>query len=169
MISPRGIHWPSSFRLRQAQQTLTQARQRLEALQASQPGSAQAQQAQTSVEACEASVQRWQGVHTAWRQSLANLSRVLHPWRLVDSTRQTSQEVERQLQVELQALETLLETNGVPVKKGTVAKVRKQLASVSSLIDFWWQTVWHDLEQITPTGKPPPLAVRLEKALPFRR
>ena len=41
-------------RLRQAQQALAQARQRLEALQASQPGSAQVQQAQASVEDCEA-------------------------------------------------------------------------------------------------------------------
>ena len=55
-------------RLRQAQQALTQARQRLETLQASQPGSAQAQQAQASVEACEAVVKRWQGVRSAYRQ-----------------------------------------------------------------------------------------------------
>ena len=135
-------------RLRQAQQALAQARQRLEALQASQPGSAQVQQAQASVEACEAVVARWQGVRSAYRQRLSNLSRIMHPWRLVDSTRQTSQEVERQLHVEIQGLETLLETNGLPVKKGTLDKVRKQLAGVSALIDFWWQTVWHDLEQM---------------------
>ena len=140
-------------RLRQAQQALAQARQRLEALQASQPGSAQVQQAQAAVEACEASVTRWQGVRSAYRQHLANLSRIMHPWRLVDSTRQTSQEVERQLQAELQALETLLETNGLPVKKGTLDKVRKQLAGVSALVDFWWQTVWQDLEQMAMTPR----------------
>jgi ribosomal protein L29 len=132
-------------RLRHAQQALAQARQRLAAWQASQPGSVQAQQAQTSVEACEAAVQRWQGVHSAWRQSLSNLSRIMHPWRLVDSTRQTSQEVEHQLQAELQALETLLATNELPVKKGTLDKVRKQLAGISALVDFWWQTVRQDL------------------------
>src|SRR3989454_4778438 len=48
-------------RLRQAQQALAQARQRLEALPASEPGSAQGQQAQASVEACETVVTRWQG------------------------------------------------------------------------------------------------------------
>jgi hypothetical protein len=79
-------------RLRQAQQVLAHARQRLEALQASQPGSAQVQQVQASVEACEAVVARWQGVRSAYRQRLANLSRIVHPWRLVDATRQTSQE-----------------------------------------------------------------------------
>jgi hypothetical protein len=135
-------------RLRQAQQALAQARQRLEALQASPPGSAQVQQAQVAVEHCEVAVQRWQGVRSTYRQSLANLSRIMHPWRLMDSTRQTSQEVERQLQAELQALETLLETNGLPVKQGTLDKVRKQLAGAAALIDFWWQTVWHDLEHM---------------------
>jgi hypothetical protein len=34
------------------------------------------------------------------------------------------------------------------MKKGTLDKVRKQLADVSALVDFWWQTVWHDLEQM---------------------
>jgi len=135
-------------RLRQAQQVLAHARQRLEALQASQPGSAQVQQVQASVGTCEAVVARWQGVRSAYRQSLSNLSRIVHPWRLVDATRQTSQEVERQLHGEIQVLETLLETHGLPVKKATLAKVRKQLAGVSALIDFWWQTVWHDLEQM---------------------
>jgi Family of unknown function (DUF6399)/IclR helix-turn-helix domain len=140
-------------RLRQAQQALAQARQRLEALQASPPGSAQVQQAQASVEASEAVVARWQGVCTTYRQSLSNLSRIMHPWRLVDATRQTSQEVAHQLQGEIQGLETLLETNGLPVKKDTLDKVRKPLAGVSALVDFWWQTVRQDLEQIAMTPR----------------
>jgi hypothetical protein len=135
-------------RLRHAQQGLTQARQRLEALQVFQPGSAQVRQVQASVEACEAVVARWQGVHSAYRQSLSNLSRIVHPWRLVDGTRQTSREVECQLHIEIHGLETLLATHGLPVKKDTLDKVRKQLAGVSALIDFWWQTVGHDLESM---------------------
>jgi hypothetical protein len=83
-------------RLRHAQQALVHARQRLERLQASHPGSAQVQQAQASVAACEAVTAHWQGVRSAYRQSLANLSRSMPPWRLVDATRQTSQEVEHQ-------------------------------------------------------------------------
>lgn len=136
-------------RLRQAQQALAHARQRLEVLQASPPGNVQRQQAQVTVEHCEAAVQHWQGVRSAYRQRLSNLSLLVHPWRLGDATRQTSSEAERQLHVELQALETLLATHGLPVKQGTLDKVRKQLAGVSALIDFWWQTVWHDLEQMT--------------------
>jgi hypothetical protein len=135
-------------RLRQAQQAFAQARQRLATLQASHAGIAQGQQAQTLVAATEAVVTRWQGVRNAYRHGLANLALIMHPWRRMDSTRQTSQEVERQLQAEIEALATLIETNGLPMKKGTLDKVRKQLADVSALVDFWWQTVWHDLEQM---------------------
>ena len=135
-------------RLRQAQQALAQAGQRLATWQASPPGSDQAQQAQAVVEVRQGEVKHWQAVRDAYRTHLAPLSLTVHPWRLVDSTRQTSQGVERQLHVELQALETLLATHGLPVKQGTLAKVRKQLAGVSALIDFWWQTVWHDMEHM---------------------
>jgi len=83
-------------RLRPAQQALTQAGQRLATVQASHPGSDQAQPAQALVEVREAEVKRWQAVRNASRTHLANLSLTVHPWRLFDSTRQTSQEVERQ-------------------------------------------------------------------------
>jgi hypothetical protein len=141
-------------RLRQAMQALAQAKQRLESLHNSQADRAQVEQAQALVADCELSVNHWQGVHSAWKQHLCNLSRILHPWRLVDSPQQTSLAVEHPLQAELQALETLLETNGLPVKKTILDKVRKQLAGVSALVDFWWQTVRQDLEQMamTPRG-----------------
>jgi len=70
----------------------------------------------------------------------------------VDSTRQTSTEVERRLKVEVTALETLLATHGLPAKDDTLTKVRKQLAGISALVDFWWQTVEHDLEDIALTA-----------------
>jgi hypothetical protein len=81
------------------------------------------------------------------------LSRILHPWRLVDSIRQTSKEVEEQLRAELLAIETLLETNGLPRKKDTLAKVRKQLAGIAALVDLWWQTVRQDLTQLAMTPR----------------
>jgi hypothetical protein len=52
----------------------------------------QAQQAQVSVEA----VQHCQEVRSAFREHLANLARVRHPWWRTDATRQTSQDVQRQ-------------------------------------------------------------------------
>jgi hypothetical protein len=140
--------------LRQAKRDLEQAKQQLETLQQNaQVDRVQVAQAQARVAACATSVNHWQGVSCAWRQHLSNLSRLLHPWRLADSTRQRSKEVEEQLHVELLAIETLLETNGLPVQKDTLDKVRKQLVGISALVDFWWQTVHQDLAQMAMTPR----------------
>lgn len=141
-------------RLRQAQQALNQARERLATCQASNSDGAEMQQAQALVEASEAEVKRWQSVRRAYRSHLETLSLIMHPWCLLASTRQTSPEVERQLQAEVAALARLVETHGLPVKKKALDKVRKQLAGVSALVDFWWQVVWQDVQQqvaLTPT------------------
>ena len=141
-------------RLRQAKQALEQAKQGLEKVHKNalaEPD--QVVQTQARVTTCATSVHHWQEVGRAWRQHLANVSRILHPWRLVDSSRQTSQEVEEQLGAELQAIETLLETNGLPMRKETLAKVQKQLAGISALVDLWWQTVRQDLTQLAMTPR----------------
>jgi hypothetical protein len=140
-------------RLKQAQQALNQAREHLATCEASHRGSAEVEHARTKVKASEAEVKRWQDVRSAYRNHLANLSLILHPWRLLHSTRQSSQEVEHQLQAEIAALETLMETHGLPVKKKALDKVRKQLAGVSALVDFWWQMVRQDLEQVALTPR----------------
>jgi hypothetical protein len=139
-------------RLRQAKQALEQARRALEKV----PKSAQTdpdQSAQARIAACISAVNHWQEVGRAWRQHLSKLSAVLHPWRLADSLRQTSQAVEEQLRAALKAIETLLESNGLPMKQDILAKVRKQLAGISALVDFWWQTVRQDLTQLAMTPK----------------
>jgi IclR helix-turn-helix domain len=84
-------------RLRQAKRELEQAKQHLEKLHKhTQAEPAQVAQAQARVVACTTSVNHWQEVGRDWRQHLSNLSRILHPWRLLDSIRQTSKEVEEQ-------------------------------------------------------------------------
>lgn len=135
-------------RLRQAQQTLSQARQCLAKVQTSHPGSAQMQQAQAAVARHEAEVSQWQGVRSAYRTHLANLSLMLHPWHLVNLTRQSSQEVKHRLQSEVIALETLTQSHGLAAKKTTLDKVHKQLAGIAALVDFWWQRVEGDLEHM---------------------
>ncbi len=141
-------------RLRQAQRDLEQAKQGLEKLQKNtQADPVHIAQAQSRVAACATSVHHWQEVGSAWRQHLSNVSRILHPWRLLDSIRQTSKEVEEQLGAELKAIETLLETNGLPMKKDTLDKVHKQLAGISALVDLWWQTVRQDLTQLAMTPR----------------
>jgi hypothetical protein len=139
-------------RLRQAKRDLEQAKQHLETVQKS-VQAAPAQVAQARVAACATSVHHWQEVGRAWRQHLSNVSRILHPWRLLDSICQTSKEVEEQLRAELQAIETLLETHGLAMKKDPWDKVRKQLAGISALVDFWWQTVRQDLTQMAMTPR----------------
>jgi Family of unknown function (DUF6399)/Winged helix-turn-helix DNA-binding len=149
-------------RLRQAKRDFEQAKQRQETVQKdAQVDGVQVAQAQGRVASCATSVHHWQEVGSAWRQRLSNLSRILHPWRLLDSTRQTSKEVEEQLRAELLAIETLLETNGLPMKQDTLAKVRKQLAGISALVDFWWQTVRQDLTQMAMPPKWTPWAEEL--------
>ena len=141
-------------RLRQAKRDLEQAKHRLETLQqTTQAERVHIEQVQARVAACATALNHWQGVGSAWRQRLSNVSRILHPWRLTDSTRQTSKEVEEQLGTELEAIETLLEANGLPMKKDILDKVRKQLAGISALVDFWWQTVHQDLAQMAMTPK----------------
>jgi hypothetical protein len=141
-------------RLRQAKQSLERAKQRLETLQKSaqaEPG--QIAQAQALVAQSETSLTHWQGVQSAWKAHLSNLSRIVHPWRFADSSRQTSKEVEQQLGAELEAIETLFETNGLPMKQDTLNKVGKQLAGISALVDLWWQIVRQDLAQMDMTPK----------------
>jgi DNA-binding transcriptional ArsR family regulator len=141
-------------RLRQAKRDLEHAKQRLETVQKKpQIDRVQVAQTQAQVALCATSVNHWQEVGCAWRQHLSNLSRILHPWRLVNSIRQTSQEVQEQLRAELKAIETLLETNGLPMKQDTLDKVRKQLAGISALVDVWWQTVRQDLTQMAMTPR----------------
>jgi hypothetical protein len=141
-------------RLRQAKRDLAHATQRLETVQKNtQAERVHIEQAQARVAACATTLNHWQGVGRVWQQRLSNVSRILHPWRLLDSTRQTSQEVEEQLRAELAAIETLLETNGLPRKQDTLDKVRKQLAGIAALVDLWWQTVHQDLTQMAMTPR----------------
>jgi hypothetical protein len=146
-------------RLRQAKRDFEQAQQRLETVQKhAQADPVHVAQAQAQVAACAPSVNHWQEVGSAWRRHLSNVSRILHPWRLVDSIRQTSQAVEEQLRAELKAIETLRETNGLPMKQDTLDTVQKQVAGISALVDFWWQTVRQDVTQLAMTPRWTPWA-----------
>jgi hypothetical protein len=108
------------------------------------------------VEASAAEVTRWEKVHSAYRYHLATVSLIVHLWRLVDSTRQTSAAMKCQLHAETRALEALIETNGLPVKKKAWTR------SVSSLLACrpWWTfggwrglEGWQDLQQVAPTPR----------------
>jgi len=55
-----------------------------------------------------------------------------------------------------------------PFSKLSMTQIMRKLSREHDLKDLL-TTHFHDAFSITPMGKPPPLAVRLEKALPFRR
>jgi hypothetical protein len=137
--------------LRQARQAFKQARETLTTCQVSPRSRDEAQQAQAEVEAREAEVERWESVHSAYRHHLETVSLIVHPWRIFNSTPQTSQEVESRLHAEIDAIAALIETHGLPAKKKALDKVRTQLAGLSALVDLWWQRVWHDVQQVALT------------------
>jgi hypothetical protein len=136
-------------RLRHATRDLEHATQCLEKLpQHDQAAPAHVAQATARGGAWPTSVHHWPEVGRAWRQHLAKVSRLRHPWRLVDAIRQTSQEVEEPLRAECKASGALLETNGLPMQQDPLDKVRTQRAGMSALVDCWWQTVRHDMTHL---------------------
>jgi hypothetical protein len=132
-------------RLQAARRSLSQAQAHLDTCQASGASEAEIEAAQAAVTACEALVAHWQQVRDTYRSHLEAMSLQVHPWRVKDSTPQDAQEVEAQLRAEVAALQELLETNGLPVKKTVLDKVRRQLAGLAEVIDVWWQGVRQDV------------------------
>lgn len=137
--------------LRQARQALHHARESLTTCQASHRSSEEAQHAQAEVEAREAEVERWERVHSAYRHHRETVSLIVHPWRLCNATPQTSQDVERRLHAEIEAITACIATQGLPAKTKAVDKVRTPLAGVSALVDVWWQRVWQDVQHVALT------------------
>jgi hypothetical protein len=133
----KGYSLAISRQLKSARQTLSQAQAYLEQCEAS---------AQAEVAAREVEVAHWQQVRDTYRGHLGAMSIQVHPWRLADSTPQSSQEVEAQLAAEVAAIQELLEANGLPVKKKVLDKVRKQLADLAAVLDVWWQEVRQDVQ-----------------------
>ena len=133
-------------RWRHAQQELTKAKEALTRHQ----GAPQAAEATRAVRAFvavrQAEVTRWEEAHHRYRGHLERLSLTLHPFRLADSTPQTSAQVESQLTATVEAIEALAQCHQLPARHAAMAKVRKQLPALAALVDFWWQGVQQDLE-----------------------
>ncbi len=138
--------------LKTARQALSRAQEHLAKCQASGASEVEIESAQVAVATGEAEVAHWEQVRDTYRGHLEAMSLSVHPWRVTDSMPQNSQEVEAQLAAEVAALQELLESNGLAVKKKVLDKVRKQLAGLAAVIDVWWQTVRQDVHsQITLT------------------
>jgi hypothetical protein len=141
----KGYSLALSTQLETARQTLSQAQQHLDKCTALGTSVTEIESAQTEVVAREADVEHWQQVRDTSRGYLEMLSFQVHPWRVTDSMPQSAHEVEAQRTAEVAALQALLETQGLPVKKTVLDKVRKQLAGLAAVIDVWWQQVRQDV------------------------
>jgi Family of unknown function (DUF6399)/IclR helix-turn-helix domain len=133
-------------RWRHAQQELTKAKAALERLQGSARAEHTTREAQAWVEARQAEVTRWEAVRHTYRSHLETFSLSLHPFRISDSTPQTSAQVESHLTVAMEALVALAQRAQLPARHDAMTKVRKQVPALAALVDFWWQGVHQDLE-----------------------
>ena len=103
--------------LKTARQALSRAQEHLATCQAEGASEAQIESAQVAVATGEAEVAHWQQVRDTYRGHLEAMSLQVHPWRVEDSTPQSSQEVEAQLADEVAALQELLESEWVGGQK----------------------------------------------------
>jgi hypothetical protein len=131
--------------LRQAHQDLTQATEALGRRQARSPQAPEAPAATAEVAARQAEVQRWEAVQHTYRDHLETLSLTVHPFRIADSTPQTSDQVASQLYAEVEAIDALVSRHQLPARPHAMIKVRKQIPALAALIDFWWHGVWQDV------------------------
>jgi hypothetical protein len=133
-------------RWRHAQQALTKATEALARHQEVRGAEQASYEASALVEGRQAEVTRWAEAHLSYRGHLERLSLTLHPFRLSDSTPQTSAQVESQLTATVEAIEALAQAHQLPARHGAMAKVRKQVPALAALIDFWWDGVHRDVE-----------------------
>ncbi|HSX79933.1 MAG TPA: hypothetical protein VLQ80_15340, partial [Candidatus Saccharimonadia bacterium] len=140
-----------------AHQALSHVQAQLAKRPASGTSETEAQAAQSAVAACEAEVSHGAQVREAYRAHLKAMSLPVFPWRVTDSTPQTSQEVAVPLTAAVAAIQAVLETHGLPVQQQGRGKVRQQLAGVAGVIDLGWQELRQDGQSqrvLTPMWAP---------------
>jgi hypothetical protein len=131
--------------LSHAHQQLTQAKEALARRQGLPQAAHDTLEAQALVAARQAEVQQWEEVQRTYRHHLETLSLTLHPFHLSDSTPQTSTQVASRLHAEVEAIEALARRHQLPARYSALKKVRKQIAALAALVDFWWSGVWQDV------------------------
>jgi hypothetical protein len=132
--------------LKQARQEWQKAQDGLQRHQALEQRYTASPEATRQMEATQAKVQRWEAVHSEYRQRLETLSLTLHPFRIDDSAPQTSTQVESGVYVQVAAIEALAHTSQLPDRQAAMKKVKKQVPDLAALVDFWWAGVRQDLE-----------------------
>jgi hypothetical protein len=135
-------------RLSQARQDLMKAKEALARRQDWPQAAPDDREGQALIGASQAEVQQWEEMQHTYRHHLERLSLILHPFRLSDSTPQTSDQVESRLHAEVEAIEALAQRHQLPARPPAMKKVRTQIPALAALVDFWWQGVWQDVEPL---------------------
>ena len=138
--------------VRQAHQDLTHATETLVRRQERSHTDPAVVAATAAVAARQAVVEPWEAVQHTYRDHLETFSLTLHPFRIADSTPQTSDQVASWLYAEVEAIEALASRHQLPARPQAMTKVRKQIPALAAVVDFWWQGVWQDVEpfELTP-------------------
>jgi len=119
---------------RHAQQELTKAEAALARRQGLAHGAPAYTEAQAEGEAKRAEMTRWEAVQRRYRHELETLSLPLHPFRIADSTPQTSAQVASQLTAAVEASEALAGCPQLPARHDAMTKVRKHVPALAALV-----------------------------------
>lgn len=87
-----------------------------------------------------------QTAQVQYQDSVHQLTLAVHPFHLIQNTKQTSAQVAVQLSHQLTLLNTLKITHQFPDKQGCLTKVDGQIPDLSASIDLWWDWVQHHLK-----------------------
>jgi hypothetical protein len=103
-------------------------------------------QANAQVVGRRAEVQHWEEAQRTYRQHLEPRSLTCQPFALSTALPQTSAQVASRFQAGVDAIEACAERHHVPARPGVRKKVRTQVPALATLVDWWWQGVYRDLE-----------------------
>ena len=136
-----------ALKLTRVDEKLTQAQQRLRALEAKGKDRHVQQRLVTHLQTQAATLRADQ---VQAQRLLRQAAQAVHPFVLADSGRQSSAQVETALQQTVTALNTLRSQHTGRDNTKAVTKVTRQIAPLASLIDLWWQGVEQTLESSAP-------------------
>ena len=74
----------------------------------------------------------------AYQEILHKISKIVHPFTLEQSSKQTSEQVENMLHEQAQELQKLAESHGIPDSKGSLEKFVRQIKKISNITTAWW-------------------------------
>jgi len=74
----------------------------------------------------------------AYRETQLSVSEAVHAFSAQDSTSQTSEQVEKCLEEQVQRFEEIAQEQNVQDKKDAAGKFRRQTRDVASIVDTWW-------------------------------